>query len=66
MNWTDLPTGSFTGIDWAAPGATRGFDPYLVWAEADQFSGYGGAFPAWIPIVMQLYSGVTKIGRAHV
>jgi hypothetical protein len=59
MNWTDLPTGVFTGIDWAAPDATKGFDPYLVWAEADQFSGYGGAPPEWIPVIIQLHDSVT-------
>ena len=58
MIWTILPTGVFTGIDWAAPGATKGFDPYLVWAEADQFSGYGGESPEWIPVIIELHKGV--------
>ena len=29
MLWSKLPTGEFTGIDWASPGATSSFDPYL-------------------------------------
>ena len=36
MSWTKLPKGEFTGIHWAQPGATAGFDPYLVWAEAER------------------------------
>ncbi|MEO7642785.1 MAG: hypothetical protein ABIU07_15310, partial [Ramlibacter sp.] len=40
MRWTPLPRGAFTHIDWSRTGATTGFDPYLVWAETDHFSGY--------------------------
>ena len=46
MKWTALPKGEFTGIDWARPGQTSGIDPYLVWAEADRFSGYAGEPPS--------------------
>jgi hypothetical protein len=56
MTWTHLPTGSFTGIDWAKPNATAGMDPYLVWAEADQFAGYGGDQPRWLPIALELHA----------
>lgn len=59
MSWTELPKGSFTGIDWAKPGATTGADPYLVWAEADQFAGYGGKQPRWLPIAIELSPGVS-------
>ena len=59
MHWTLLPTGGFTGIDWARPGATDGVDPYLVWAEADQFAGYGGHQPRWLPIALELQPGVS-------
>jgi hypothetical protein len=59
MSWTPLPTGTFTGIDWAQPGATRGFDPYLIWAEADQFAAYGGATPVWLPVALELKPGKT-------
>jgi hypothetical protein len=59
MGWSQLPTGSFTGIDWSKPGATAGFDPYLVWAEADQFSGYGQAPGKWLPGVVELHAGWT-------
>ncbi len=59
MHWTLLPTGGFTGIDWARPGATDGADPYLVWAEADQFAGYGGRQPRWLPIALELHPGVS-------
>jgi len=59
MTWTKLPKGEFTGIDWARPGATAGFDPYLVWAEADNFSGYGDTRPKWLPLAIELKPGVT-------
>jgi hypothetical protein len=59
MSWTPLPKGAFTGIDWAKPGATAGFDPYLVWAEADDFSGYGNKRPKWLPIAIELKPGTT-------
>jgi hypothetical protein len=60
MHWTPLPKGAFTGIDWAKPGATRGFDPYLVWAEADRFAGYQmDGPPQWLPLLVQLAPGVS-------
>lgn len=63
MAWSRLPTGSFTGIDWSRPGATDGADPYLVWAEADRFSGYGfkrdKGLPHWIPGLIELHPGWT-------
>lgn len=59
MTWTKLPKGEFTGIDWAKPDATNGFDPYLVWAEADNFSGYGDKPPKWLPISIELTTGTT-------
>lgn len=59
MHWTPLPKGPFTGIDWSRPDATRGFDPYLIWAEADGFSGQGGTTPIWLPVALQLQPGVT-------
>ncbi len=60
MHWTSLPTGGFTGIDWAQPGATSGFDPYLIWAEADNFAGYGlDKPPKWLPLLMELAPGVS-------
>jgi hypothetical protein len=58
MRWTPLPKGQFTGIDWSRPGATTGFDPYLVWAEADLFAGYGLTKPPrWMPLLMELAPG---------
>ena len=57
MSWSQLPTGEFTGIDWARPGATNGCDPYLVWAEADRFAGYQGKVPVWLPVVLELKPG---------
>lgn len=59
MNWTKLPKGEFTGIDWAKPNATTGFDPYLIWAESDNFSGYGDKPPKWLPIAVELTPGTT-------
>lgn len=63
MSWRPLPTGEFTGIDWSAPGAIDGMDPYLAWAEADGFLGYHvpGRAPVpikWMPIVIGLREGV--------
>ena len=61
MSWSQLPTGEFTGIDWGRPGATNGFDPYLVWAEADRFAGYKGKKPIWLPVVLELKPGNTVV-----
>ncbi|MGE0348658.1 hypothetical protein [Hydrogenophaga sp.] len=59
--WSPLPEGVFTGIDWNAPGSIDGEDPYLVWAEADDFAGYhfkrGRKLPKWLPIVIELGAG---------
>ncbi|MDB5941931.1 MAG: subtilase family protein [Ramlibacter sp.] len=57
MGWSRLPTGRFTGIDWGRPGATDGFDPYLVWAEVDRFSGYDQRPGKWLPVVIELHPG---------
>ena len=60
MHWTPLPTGGFTGINWAQPGSTTGFDPYLIWAEADNFAGYGlSKPPKWLPLLVELAPGVS-------
>lgn len=64
MAWSQLPTGSFTGIDWSRPGATDGFDPYLVWAEADRFSGYEEVPGKWLPGVIELHAGWTIVAFA--
>ena len=58
MKWTALPKGEFTGIDWSRPGQTSGIDPYLVWAEADRFSGYAGV-PERLPLIIELKPGKT-------
>ncbi|MGC4393961.1 hypothetical protein [Hydrogenophaga sp. T2] len=61
MSWAPLPRGRFTGIDWSAPGAIDGMDPYLAWAEADGFVGYHRPGhhdqPKWLPIVIGLREG---------
>ncbi|UUZ77639.1 hypothetical protein LP414_11355 [Polaromonas sp. P1(28)-13] len=60
MHLTPLPQGGFTGIDWAKPGATSGFDPYLIWAEADNFAGYGlDKPPKWLPLLIELAPDVS-------
>ena len=60
MQWIPLPVGGFTGIDWALPGATTGFDPYLIWAEVDNFAGYGlRKPPKWLPLLVELAPGVS-------
>lgn len=56
--WTALPRGAFSGIDWGAPGAADGFDPYLVWAEACRFAGYHLPEPPhWLPVLVELAIG---------
>ena len=62
MTWTPLPRGAFTGIDWSARGAATGMDPYLAWAEASAFSGYGyahGALPHQLPLLIEIRPGKT-------
>ena len=60
MHWTPLPKGGFTGMDWSRPDATSGFDPYLIWAEADNFAGYGlDGPPKWLPLLVELDPGVS-------
>lgn len=60
MQWTDLPCGEFTGIDWSKGDATKGFDPYLVWAETDNFAGYGlRKPPQWLPLLIEIAEGKT-------
>ena len=59
MKWTALPKGSFTGMHWAKPGATNGFDPYLVWAEASRFAGYADHSPRWLTLVVELTAGTS-------
>ncbi|MDM7950442.1 hypothetical protein [Hydrogenophaga sp.] len=63
LRWQPLPKGAFTGTPWSRPGAIDGQDPYLAWAEADDFAGYarrhGGHEPLkWLPIVIELAPGV--------
>lgn len=52
--WKPLARGGFTHIDWGQEGAADGFDPYLVWAEASQFSGYEDSTPRWLPVLVEL------------
>lgn len=64
MNWTPLPRGTFTGIDWARDGAIDGADPYLAWAEATGFESYGRRVDErgpiqhlWLPVALELEEG---------
>lgn len=59
LEWSDLPRGSVTGFDWADGKVIRGSDPYLVWAEASRFSGYGAAPETiqWLPLLIELTPG---------
>jgi hypothetical protein len=62
--WKPLPTGRFTGTHWRRPGAIDGQDPYLVWAEADDFAGYAQRHRdhgpiKWLPIVIELADDAT-------
>ncbi|TNF60091.1 MAG: hypothetical protein EP306_09425 [Burkholderiales bacterium] len=57
--WAHLPRGSFTGIDWSAPGALERSDPYLAWAETTGFAGFRDAYgreaaPQWLPLLIEL------------
>ena len=70
MSWKPLPRGSFTGIDWSAPGALDGMDPYLAWAEADGFVGYQvpgrpPEQPHWLPLVIGLREGADVMARVN-
>jgi hypothetical protein len=61
--WQPLPTGAFSGTPWGQPGAIDGQDPYLAWAEADEFAGYTPHHQGrhdklkWLPIVIELAPG---------
>lgn len=62
--WRPLPRGGFTGTHWRRSGAIDGQDPYLVWAEADDFAGYaqrhrGHGKIKWLPIVIELAANAT-------
>ena len=62
--WKPLPQGGFTGTHWRRSGAIDGQDPYLVWAEADDFAGYaqrhrGHGKIKWLPIVIELAADAT-------
>lgn len=57
--WAPLPVGAFTGFDWSAPGATAGWDPYLVWAEATRFASQGGLTPTWLTLAVELQPGTS-------
>lgn len=61
-DWAPLPRGSFTGIEWSAPGALEHSDPYLAWAETTGFSGFRAANgqpadPQWLPLLIELQPG---------
>jgi len=63
MNWTPLPTGEFTGIDWSQPTETSGMDPYLAWMETAGSTGDGqgrtGKPPQSLPLILELQPGKT-------
>ena len=61
LQWSALPEGIVTGFDWADDDVVRGVDPYLVWAEASRFSGYGGAPETihWLPLLIELAAGAS-------
>jgi hypothetical protein len=72
LQWKPMPSGGFTGTHWSRPGAIDGQDPYLVWAEANNFAGYAkrhGKRPLkWLPIVIELAAGATVpdlVAAAH-
>lgn len=58
MQWTPLARGRFTGIDWSDPEASAGLDPYLAWAEADDFRAFGlQALPDKLALALELHAG---------
>lgn len=61
LKWSALPRGTVTGYRWSDGEVTRGVDPYLVWAEASRFSGYGAAPEQikWLPLLIELAEGVS-------
>jgi hypothetical protein len=62
LEWSPLPAGSFTGINYSEPGAADGLDPYLVWADINGFANLvqSGAtdrvthLPTWLPVLISL------------
>jgi hypothetical protein len=56
MILTRAGIGNFTGIKWSS-NRQGTYDPYLLWAEATGFAGFGGN-PAdgWLPLVLQVRS----------
>jgi hypothetical protein len=49
------PLAALPALTGQLPGATTGFDPYLIWAEADNFAGYGlRKPPKWLPLLVEL------------
>ena len=61
LQWSTLPRGIVTGFNWSDGQVARGVDPYLVWAEASYFSGYGAAPEQikWLPLLIELAEGVS-------
>lgn len=55
--WTPLPKGAFTGIDWNSSVTSDGADPYLIWADVDDFASYGERKPQWLLVAVELHDG---------
>ena len=63
LEWSPLPIGSFTGIDYTKPNAAEGLDPYLVWADINGFANLAPLMregeeesrePEWLPVLISL------------
>ena len=63
LEWSPLPIGSFTGIDYTKPSAAEGLDPYLVWADINGFANLAPLMregeeesrePEWLPVLISL------------
>jgi len=61
--WSPLPQGCSTGLDWASPDQREGHDPYLMWAEALGPSPHGRTGPlrgeAGLNLLIELSAGTT-------
>ncbi|GAA6141302.1 S8 family serine peptidase [Hydrogenophaga sp. 5NK40-0174] len=58
--WASLPKGVVTGIDWSKRHAIDGVDPYLIWAEVDEFHDFrlpGHKPPEWLPVIIETQPG---------
>jgi hypothetical protein len=69
-NWSKLPIGQFSGIDYSENGAADGLDAYFVWADVNGFAhlrtykqqpGDTSHIPQSLPVLIELAKGVSPL-----